>query len=132
MNRKGTPWQGLALLLLLLLGSCARSPHQCQEATRRKIEIDLGRIDDQGLRGPANGKVAVAYEFVIPDREAFRDQVTAIDPTIQFMSGSRGRLAASEGQVLCIGSTYQPNYRQVLNALANLPYVDRIVECYFE
>ena len=99
---------------------------------RRKVEFDLAQLDAEGLRGPADGKVAVSYEFCIPNTDECKARVKAIDPTVQFMPGSRGRIGAGKQECLCIGSTHQKNFRQVLQALANLPYVARIIECHFE
>jgi len=76
-----------------------------------KVELDLTALDEAGLRGPPDGKVAVAYEFAIPDTATHRAEIAAIDPTVQFMPGSRGRIGAGEGQCLCIGSTHQDNYQ---------------------
>ncbi len=101
-------------------------------AVWKKVEIDFSQIDAAGLRGPADGKVAVAYEFSIPDTEEARRQVTAIDTTVQFMPGSHGRIGAQPGECLCIGSTHQPEYRQVLFRLASLPFIKRIIVCDFE
>ena len=98
----------------------------------KKVGIDLSNVDQEGLRGPADGKVAIAYEFCIPDTPEHRAAVQAIDPTVQFMPGSRGRIGASKGQCLCIGSTHQKDYKAVLRSLAKLPYIERIIECYFE
>ncbi len=103
-----------------------------ESAVWKKVEIDLSQIDAAGLRGPADGKVAVAYEFSIPDTEEARHQVSAIDTTVQFMPGSHGRIGAQPGECLCIGSTHQPEYRQVLFKLASLPFVKRIIVCDFE
>ena len=97
-----------------------------------KIEIDLAAIGPDGLRGPPDGKVSVSYEFAIPDKPECRAAVKAIDETLEFMPGSRGRVGAGPGQCLCIGSTARPDWRQVLDRLAALPYVERIVECFFE
>jgi len=98
----------------------------------RKVELDLSRLDKNGLRGPADGKVAVAYEFKIPNTPECKRQVRAIDRTVQFMPGSRGRIDTGRGECLCIGSTHQKNFRHVLRRLAALPYVERIIECHFE
>jgi hypothetical protein len=98
----------------------------------RKVELDLSVLDEEGLRGPAGGKVDVSYEFVIPDTGDSRAQVSTIDPTVRFMPGSKGRIGAKKDECLCVGSTHQPGYREVLRALAELPYVTRIIECYFE
>ena len=98
----------------------------------QKIEIDLQSLAPDGLRGPADGKVAVSYEFAIPNTEACKAQVRTIDPTVQFMPGSQGRIGVPKTGCLCIGSTHQAGYRDVLRRLAELPYVERIVECLFE
>jgi len=96
------------------------------------IELDLEALDGDGLRGPPDGKVAVAYEFAIPDTPEARAVVQGIDPTVEFHPGSRGRIGAGPGTCLCIGSTHQPRHRDVLAALSRLPGVTRIIECHRE
>jgi len=97
-----------------------------------KVEFDLSVLDKDGLRGPADGKVAVSYEFSIPDSDVCRAEIRAIDPTVQFMPGSRGRIGAGKNECLCIGSTHQENFREVLRALSEKSYISRIIECHFE
>jgi hypothetical protein len=97
-----------------------------------KIEFDLRNLDKDGLRGPSDGKVAVSYEFCIPDNDACRAEVKAIDQTVQFMPGSRGRIGAGKDECLCIGSTHQENFKEVLRALSEKSYIARIIECHFE
>ncbi len=97
-----------------------------------KIEFDLSSLDKDGLRGPSDGKVAVSYEFCIPDNDACRAEVKAIDPTVQFMPGSRGRIGAGKDECLCIGSTHQKNFKEVLRKLSEKSYISRIIECHFE
>ena len=115
----------------LFLAGCGR---QAQEPLdpRAKIELDLEALDADGLRGPPDGKVAVDYEFVIPDTPAAREAVSQIDPSVAFMPGSRGRIGAKAGECLCIGSTHQPRHREILFALARLPEIARIIECHHE
>lgn len=96
-----------------------------------KVELDLTKLDKNGLRGPADGKVSVSYEFCIPNTDKCKAAVKAIDPTVQFMPGSRGRIGAGKDECLCIGET-RANYREVLTRLADLPYIKRIIECHFE
>lgn len=129
-----------ALMMIGLVG-CSRAGEPASapaagdgeaRAPMAKVALDLDALDADGLRGPADGKVAVAYEFKIPDTEANRAEVRSIDPTVEFMGASRGRVGAGAGECLCIGSTHQPNYRDVLARLAALDYVDRIIECHFE
>lgn len=97
-----------------------------------KLQLDLAGLDADGLRGGPGGKVALAYEFSIPDRTPCRDEVRSIDRTVEFHPGSRGRVGAGPGDCLCIGSTHQPHHREVLQRLAALPYVHRIIRCDFE
>jgi len=122
----------LVLLLLFSIPACRSGSGPTGFEQSEKIEIDLSRLDDAGLRGPADGKVAVAYEFAIPDTPECRAEVRRIDPSVSFMAGSPGRVGAGPGECLCIGSTAGRDYRQVLRALADLPYIERIIECHFE
>lgn len=126
----------LCFVCLILFG-CQAPDSASSEASASaellsKLEVDLSDVDNHGLRGPADGKRAVAYEFAIPDTATHREEVRSIDPTVQFMAGSRGRIGAGKDECLCIGSTHQNDFRSVLRSLSELPYVERIIECYFE
>ena len=122
----------MKLLPLALLAACASCTCLTKPDPMHKVELDLARLDADGLRGPPDGKVAVSYEFCIPNTAECRAEVKDIDRTVQLMAGSRGRIGCRDGQCLCIGATHQANYRRVLRRLAGLPYIDRIVECHFE
>ena len=121
----------LVLIMPAILAGCS-APQPAPRDPRAKIEVDLEALDADGLRGPADGKVAVDYEFAIPDIPAAREAVTRIDPSVAFMAGSRGRIGAKPGQCLCLGSTHQPRHREILLALARLPEIARIIECHHE
>jgi len=121
----------LVVLPGLVLAGCGAPPPRPLDP-RAKIEFDLDSLDTDGLRGPADGKVAVDYEFAIPDTPAARAAVTRIDPSITFQPGSRGRIGAKPGECLCLGSTHQPRHRDILLALARLPEIARIIECHHE
>ncbi len=97
-----------------------------------KVGFVLDRLDADGLAGPPDGKVAISYEFRIPDTPENRATVKAIDPSITISAGPPGRVDAGPGFALCIGSTHQPRHREILLALAELPFVERIAECFFE
>ena len=120
------------LACLLFSASCVNIRRTAEHDAWRKVEVDLTQVDADGLRGPPNGKVSVSYEFCVPNTDNCKARVKAIDHTVQFMPGSRGRIGASEQECLCIGSTHQENYRSVLRALAELPFIERIIECHFE
>jgi len=116
----------------LLAGSCHSGPTATEPDPLAKITFDVERLNDHGLAGPPDGLRALSYEFCIPDRPECRDEVRAIDPTVEFMPGSRGRIGCTTGQCLCIGSTHQKDFRRVLRRLTELDYVKRIDECFFE
>jgi len=113
----------------LFLASCGR---QAQESLDPRAKLELEALDADGLRGPPDGKVAVDYEFAIPDTPAAREAVSQIDPSVNFFPSSRGRIGAQPGECLCIGSTHQPRHREILFALAQLPEIARIIECHHE
>jgi hypothetical protein len=122
------------LILAVLLGfatSCTTTGKPDANNALQKVEIDLSILDEDGLRGPADGKVSISYEFCIPNTDQCKAEVRAIDRTVQFSPGSGGRIGANKNQCLCIGST-RKDYRDVLQALAELPYIERIIECHFE
>jgi len=97
-----------------------------------KIEVDLGSVNDEGLRGAPSGLRAVHYEFCIPAGERYATEVLGIDPTLQLLPKSRGRIGCTNRQLLAVGSTHQQGYREVLDRLAALPYITRIAESFFE
>ena len=114
----------------------AREARDCVDQVKStsapgKIAFDLAGLGEEGLRGPPDGRRALAYEFCIPATPACRAEVATIDSTVQFMSAS-GRIGCSRDEWLCVGSTHQENFREALRRLAGLSYVERIDECFFE
>ncbi|MGJ8642607.1 MAG: hypothetical protein ACSHX9_04295 [Luteolibacter sp.] len=120
----------VAILLGMFFLGCSEPEQEIDPM--HKVELELSVLDENGLRGPAGGKVDVSYEFVIPDTGDCRAEVSRIDPTVRFMPSSKGRIGAKKDECLCVGSTHQPGYQDVLRGLAELPYVTRIIPCYFE
>jgi hypothetical protein len=100
--------------------------------TNPKITFDLGSLDQEGLYGLTDGKRALSYEFCIPDSEAHRLEVTRIDPTLRCAAGSPGRIGCRPGTCLCLGSTHQKDFKEVLHHLAELPFVVRIDQSVYE
>jgi hypothetical protein len=76
--------------------------------------------------------VALSYEFCIPKDERHVDEVRTIDPSVAIQAGSRGRVGCGPTQVLCIGSTHQPDFLGVLTRLCELDYITRIERSFFE
>lgn len=97
-----------------------------------KIEFDLSRISSEGLIGSANSLRSLRYEFCIPANAQSLAEVRAIAPEIQCYQSSRGRIGCSKEQYLCINETHQPNWQTILLSIAELSYVERIVESFGE
>ena len=116
---------GVCLLALgLLVSGCV--------AVDAKVRFPLEAIRPDGLSGPADGLVAVDYEFCVPADPAVLAEVRAIDPSVRISLVARGRSGRREGQALCLGHTHQPGWREVLRRLASLPYVTEIRRCDWE
>jgi hypothetical protein len=97
-----------------------------------KIAFDLARLDDDGLQGPPDGLRALHYEYCIPDRPDTVRAVTVVDPTLHIQGRSPGRVGCGSDELLCLGTTHQPDHRRVLEGLAALPFVSEIREADFE
>lgn len=119
------------VLVLALLSLPAAGGGDASDRESAKIRFDLSRLDAAGLYGPPDGLRALSYEFCIPDRADRAARVREIDGSLE-MHRSRGRVGCTDGELLCIGNTHQPGYREVLEALARLPYVTRIEQAFFE
>jgi len=116
------------VLIFSVLCSC-QPETEPQSTPWEKIAFSLDQLDEEGLAGPPDGKRALTYEFCIPPEKA--TEISRIDGTAQFLR-TRGRIGCTPDQVLCLGHTHQPEYRQVLRRLASLDYVVEIREVYFE
>ena len=119
-------------LLLLLWLPVWGAASELQPTSPGVIQIDLDRLDAAGLQGPPGGRRSLDYAYCIPAAPEHRAQVAALDPSARFLPGSRGRIGCRQDQVLVLGNTHQPGFRDILGALAELPFVERIVECVFE
>ncbi|GAB4463827.1 MAG: hypothetical protein OHK0037_17070 [Elainellaceae cyanobacterium] len=97
-----------------------------------KITFDLAQISPEGLVGPLDGRRSLRYEFCIPRSADHQTAVQAINPAIEFYPNSPGRIGCGTTQILCIGETHHPNWRETLLDLARLDYVERIDEFYGE
>jgi hypothetical protein len=96
-----------------------------------KITFDLSQIDESGLIGTGSGKHSLSYEFCIPRGQKFLEEVLAIAPEVQHYT-SPGRIGCRKEQYLCIGNTHNPQWREILLQLANLSYIERINQTFWE
>ena len=102
----------------------------CGSNFNSKIEFNITSIDKNGLLGPDNGKVSLAYEFCIPQTKEAKEQLIQIDPTINFYL-SPGRIQCSQQEYLCIVET-KVGWKSTLFQIASLEFVTKIKKSYFE
>lgn len=120
----------LALLTgAMVSAGCTADAHRRE---REKIDFEMTEIDDRGLEGPEGGKRRVAYEFCIPSRQDYITQVRVIDPSLQLFPTVPGRAGCTTEQILAIGHTAAPQWRERIERLAALRYVKRILRSDFE
>ena len=98
-----------------------------------KISLDLKQFNDDGYRERPKGEFSSTnYEFCIPGNDETAKEVMAIDPTIGVYKTSKGRSGCTDKEWLCIGSTRQANFKNVILKLASLSYIRKISETFWE
>ena len=126
-------WTMNSFLRVLCVVCATTSSIQCHTHIRHhvidNILFDYTGIDDSGLR---HGEVAVDYEFCIPARADALSEINRIEPDARVLKKSKGRVGCTDEQWLCIINTRDPHWKKKLFAIAALPYVERIVETFYE
>ena len=97
-----------------------------------KIGFNINALDKEGLMGPEGGKTALNYEFCIPADNSYVGKIRQIDPSIKIHRKSKGRIACSKAEWLCIGNTHQEYAKSKLQRLAAYDFIKRIERAYFE
>ncbi|MBE7380222.1 MAG: hypothetical protein F6J95_002285 [Leptolyngbya sp. SIO1E4] len=118
----------LALTIALLPSAYAQST----EDLFNKIQFDLDQLDEFGLYLSETGKKSLSYAFCVPHNRSMIRTIQAIDPTVIFYLQSSGQAGCNRGEMLAIGHTRQPNYREVLTNLTQLDDVERIEQAWSE
>ena len=124
--------QSLVFMSIFLFCACKTQSVSESPAVWQKIKLDFKNLDQEGLSGAKDSKVAVNYEFCIPRDPKKWKAVRRIDPSAERHAGSKGRIGCSDQQWLVIGSTHQKNYQRVLYELASLDFVERIEQTFWE
>ncbi len=120
----------IILMILTLTVSCLHpSPNT---SSSPKITFDPSLLNDEGLYGPPGGLRSLDYEFCIPTKEVYVEQVRKIDRSLVVHKKAKGRIACSQQEYLCIGNTHQSNFREVLAQLAALDYIKKIDQTFYE
>ncbi len=120
------------LSLLFLLACNTPKGSEATPETMAKIKFDLNEIDERGLIGPVSGKVAVDYEFCIPRSEEYAVRLRKVNPEIKISDKSRGRIGCTRAEQLCIGTTSQENWKNILIETAKLDFVKSIERTFYE
>ena len=122
------------MLVALAVTGCHSRPQPASDQWpgAAKVRFRLDDIRPDGLRGPQDGLVSVAYEFCVPADDRVYQEVRRIDSSVQIYPGSSGRIDCAKDQALCIGQTHQPRWREVLKGLTSLKYISEIRESFFE
>ncbi|MGK7934573.1 MAG: hypothetical protein AB4206_01995 [Xenococcaceae cyanobacterium] len=97
-----------------------------------KITFDISATSQEGSSEPPDSLRYLSYEFCIPAKDKFLEEVKAIDPTIMFHAHSRGRIGCQTNQYLCIGNIQGTQWSEILISIAKLDYVERIDRFYGE
>ncbi|MGD1859516.1 MAG: hypothetical protein ACFB0E_06040 [Leptolyngbyaceae cyanobacterium] len=114
-----------AIAATVVLSSSVYAESAKHDVTR-KIRFDLDQLDEFGLYDLDDERRSLSYEFCVPNNLQAIQAVQDIDPTLMIYLYSPGQVNCGEMQVLAIGETHQPNYREVLLNLASLDSIDRI------
>jgi len=118
------------LLAVIIFSSCSVFKSVDYKLAQSKTNFDISKLDKNGLI--KNRGVSLAYEFCIPNNESALADIKRIDETISIYISSVGRIGCSKTEVLCIGQTYNTDYKKTLIAISKLSYVEKINESLFE
>jgi hypothetical protein len=123
------------LFLIAMLISCSSSKDNANnlnvDCNTEKIKFKLVIFDKQGLIGEDNGKVALDYEFCIPNTPEVLNTINGIDSSIK-PTKSKGRTKCKEGYVLMMGNSYGKDIKRILCNLSQLDYITEINQVYWE
>ena len=97
-----------------------------------KIRFPLDAIRPDGLRGPPGGLTSVAYEFCVPADAGVYRELLQIEPGLSIRPAASGRIGCLANQSLVVGETGRGGWRDTLETLSRLDYVQEIRECHFE
>ena len=118
------------LLLFIFMTNCSLFKSKELKKAETKMNFSFSKIDKNGLikkRG-----TSLSYEFCIPNKTEYIDEIHRIDESIGTYKSSKGRIGCGANEILCIGETADKDYKKILIALTNLNYVKQINESFFE
>jgi hypothetical protein len=126
---------GLLTFLIVVL-SCSSSKNKTANTTLEncdinKIKFNLNMFDKQGLVGEDGGKVALDYEFCVPNNPEILNTIKEIDSSIKPTNG-KGRTKCTDNSILLTGNSYGKDIKRILCELSQLEYIKTINQVYWE
>lgn len=102
-----------------------------ENCNTNKIKFKLTIFDKNGLTGDENNKVALDYEFCVPDNPDILNAIREIDSGIKPIKG-KGRTKCNSDAILLIGNSYNKDIKKILCKLSQLEYITEINQVYWE
>lgn len=127
----------ILFLMLFVCFSCSTSKNKSltesiiENCNIDKIKFKLSIFDKNGLTGDENNKVALDYEFCVPNKLEILNTIKEIDSSIKPLNG-KGRTKCAENHIIMIGNSYNKDIKKILCNLSQLEYVTEINQVYWE
>lgn len=123
-------------ILFLVLLSCNSSKNKIantvpENCNLDKIKFKLSIFDKNGLTGDENNKVALDYEFCVPNTPEILNTIKEIDSSIKPTKG-KGRTKCTDNAILLTGNSYNKDIKKILCNLSQLEYITEINQIYWE
>ncbi len=136
MQTKLYHYHFLSMFLVVMLLSCGSTKKGTtdninENCNTDKIKFKLTIFNKQGLVGEDDGKVALDYEFCVPNQVAYLTKIREIDSSIKPLNG-KGRTKCAENHIVMIGNSYNKDIKKILCNLSQLEYVTEINQVYWE
>lgn len=124
------------IILLSIVFSCTSSKNKSvneniENCNLDKIKFKLSIFDKNGLTGDENNKVALDYEFCVPNTPEILTKINEIDSSIKPIKG-KGRTKCNSDAILLIGNSYNKDIKKILCNLSQLEYITEINQVFWE
>ena len=124
------------IILLNIVFSCTSSKNKSvseniENCNLDKIKFKLSVFDKNGLTGDGNNKVALDFEFCVPNKPEILKTINEIDSSIKPIKG-KGRTKCNNDAILLIGNSYNKDIKKILCKLSQLEYITEINQVYWE
>lgn len=124
------------IILLNIVFSCTSSKNKSvseniENCNLDKIKFKLSIFDKNGLTSDENNKVALDYEFCVPNTPEILTKISEIDSSIKPIKG-KGRTKCTDNAILLTGNSYNKDIKKILCNLSQLEYITEINQVFWE